>query len=151
MSNYSISDVKTGLRDTLAEMTTANGYNTELREKNIRGVFDARFIDNTQSENVPRVTVTLDMGAADRLVAGNMEERINLMIIFQARVTDHSPLPVTEQCERFIDDLRKLIASNQTLRGSVHSCELAEWTTDQGVRAPEGVVVAYISTLRFVR
>jgi hypothetical protein len=50
----------------------------------------------------------------------------------------------------FVDDLDKLVSMNETLGGSVSTCSLTEWVTDDGVRAPEGIVLAYLTTRREV-
>ena len=151
MARKSINTVKTALIELLALIRSENGYGTTINPENIRGVYDPAFLNSTVTETYPRCVVMLDMGTSARRVAGAISETISFIVVFTVRKTTANQNPPVEQCQAFIDDLSKLIADNQTLKGTVATSELVEWTTDQGVRGAEGIALAYITTERDVR
>ena len=91
-----------------------------------------------------------DLGRSDRETSGFLSKTLNFIIIFIAKRTKAVDLDAAVQCENFIDDLDRLVKLNETLGGSVSTCSISEWVTDDGVRSPEGIVLAYLTTEREV-
>lgn len=150
MSAKTIAEVKAALMSALGNIQTATGYKINLPASKVHSGYAKSIMDSTLDDNYPKCFVMYDLGRSDRETSGFLNKTLNFIIIFIAKRTKAVDLEATVQCENFIDDLDRLVKLNETLGGSVSTCSISEWVTDDGVRAPEGIVLAYLTTEREV-
>mgnify|MGYP000978155967 CR=1 FL=1 len=150
MSSNTITEVKSALVSALGSIQTSTGYKSNLPASKIQSGYAKNIIDSTLDDNYPKCCVMYDLGRSDRETSGFLSKTLNFIIIFIAKRTKAVDLDAAVQCENFIDDLDRLVKLNETLGGSVSTCSISEWVTDDGVRSPEGIVLAYLTTEREV-
>lgn len=148
MAAPSTKNMRLKFLDLIKTIKPSNGYVTDLTNAQVLAAYDQSILDQTNDGDYPKCFIITDSGKRSRLVALQKERITNFIVVFVNIVVGTStPELVAEMVEVFIDDLEKVIDSQDTLGGTVTSIEMTEFTTDAGFTYPRGVAVARVSVL----
>lgn len=142
-----LKQVREALANAVKNVKTANGYGTDLADDHVFNKYSREQLIGQPDSAYPMCFVVSDRGRSERLPQHSAWLSVDFVLIFVCKQVDGLPDP-NDQAETFIDDIEKLLNSDDTLGNTVHEAVLTEWELDSGAIYPEGCALVYLTTRR---
>lgn len=132
----------------LKQVKTAQGYLNNLPDDHIYPSLDLSVINQKSDEAYPKVFLMIDDGELARLPSERKQKNLNFVVIVVVKKIAENDDPQV-MVESYIEDIERLIDSNDSLNNTVQDASVTGFTTDAGCASPEGIAILRIETERF--
>ena len=140
-------EVRDALLAVVRRVTTANGYTTDMPSENVFAAYTANLIAMGPDDAYPKAFVLIDKGSYTEQPSGLKAMELHFIVIFVFKTKDTGP-SAQEQAETAIVDFERALQLDDRLGDTVDTAQVAEFLTDGGTCAPEGVASFAVKTER---